>query len=94
MFGKNEIAFFHLPVLLNQPIQTQNTIFCDPNNGPCFGLYDLKFVLKQSHQIKSSSNLGHTFVHPKHNCNTHEAASFLGGSQYFFIDEIEVFNVV
>jgi hypothetical protein len=40
--------------------------------------------------MDSYSDLGYSYKHPQYECGTNESNTFLAGSDYFQLDEIEV----
>jgi hypothetical protein len=71
----------------------QYAIECYSGYGPIFGRgNDICIRSDSNTTTHSSSNLGHTYKHSQYGFNTNEAKSFLAGSQYFLLSEIEVFN--
>jgi hypothetical protein len=87
---------FSLINKLNEPIKIKwsrnNGIFCNTPYGPTFGAYDLYIVDKSNTNTTSFSNLGHSYSHPDYRFETNEAKSFLAGSYYFQVSEIEVYT--
>ena len=67
------------------------SIKCSPRFGPIFGDDDIR-VADNANKSESGSNLGFTFKHPIYARETNEAKSFLAGSNYFLLDEIEVYQ--
>ncbi len=69
-------------------------IFCESSFGPTFGggsnyhSDDLHIADKAN---ISYSNLGNNFKHPEYEYSTTEAKSFLAGSEFFRLNEIEAF---
>jgi hypothetical protein len=72
------------------PNEHEYSICCDPKCGPSFGFdYDIYIA---NTTMYSYSNLGNTFKHPQYEKGTNEAQTFLAGSFYFQLDEIEVYE--
>jgi hypothetical protein len=87
---------FSLTNKLNKPIKIKwsknNGIYCNSNYGPVFGGgCDLYIADKSNINTRSSSNLGHSYIHPDYACESNEAKSFLAGSFNFQVSEIEVY---
>ena len=69
-----------------------SAIICNSDFGPIFGVGDIQ-ILSHANKSKSSfSNLGNTYKHLKYEKRTNEAHSFLAGSKYFQLSEIEVYQ--
>jgi hypothetical protein len=66
-------------------------IYCGSSFGPLFG-GDIDLVNNANTRKDSVSYLGHTYSHPQYAYETIEAETFLAGSHYFQLDEIEVFQ--
>ena len=62
--------------------------------GPVFGGGDLVIANNANTTMDSWSNLGHSYKHPQSAYGTNEAKSFLAGSCYFRLDEIEVYQKI
>jgi hypothetical protein len=68
------------------------SIFCSELHGPIFGQNDIR-VLSQANKVHSSySNLSFTYKHPFYIYGSKRARSFLAGSFYFQLSEIEVYQ--
>jgi hypothetical protein len=75
------------------PNSHHHAIRCNSSCGPSFGgvlCNDIHIASNANIKLKSYSNLGDSYKHPRYECVTHEALSFLAGSFYFLLDEIEV----
>jgi hypothetical protein len=69
------------------------SIYCHAHYGPTFGNgCDLFISDYANSNLKSCSNLGLNFKHPKYQFDTKEAKRFLAGSHHFQVDEIEVYS--
>ncbi len=61
--------------------------------GPTFGDgYDIRIAGNANTTMDSRSNLGYSYPHPQYSCGTNEVKTFLAGSHYFQLDEIEVYQ--
>ena len=68
-------------------------IYCRKLIGPTFGGGpDIRIEDESNKYTNSSSNLGHSYIHPDYPKGSKEANSFLAGSFNFQVDEIEVFT--
>ena len=76
-------------------IETSNedfSIFYSELHGPIFGQNDIR-VLSEANKVHSSySNLSFTYKHPLFFYGSNRARSFLAGSFYFQLSEIEVYK--
>jgi hypothetical protein len=78
------------PLKLRCKDETYST-YCMAAYGPTFGGgHDLHISSDANTNEHSYSNLGHSFVHPQHANGSSQAQSFLAGSFYFRVSEIEV----
>jgi len=66
-------------------------IDCYSSCGPSFG-YDIKIANNANTTKNSYSHLGNSYKHPQYGKRSGEAQSFLAGSFYFQLDEIEVYQ--
>jgi hypothetical protein len=72
-----------------------SAIFCSSSYGPTFGgASDIYIANNANENMLSCSNLGDSFRHPRHAALSNEARTFLAGSYYFQLSEIEVFQRV
>jgi hypothetical protein len=69
----------------------QHAIGCHSRHGPIFGA-DIHIANNANTTMDSHSDLGCIFKHPQYAYGTLEVQSFLAGSFYFKLDEIEVFQ--
>jgi hypothetical protein len=70
-----------------------NAIYCGTSYGPTFGGgHDFKIAKNPNTSNSNYSRFGHTYSLPNYPPGSHKAESFLAGSYYFTIDEIEVFR--
>ena len=73
-----------------------NGISCNINAGPIFGQIlgkrDIRICNNSNINASSYSNLGRSYTHPDYRFETNEAKSFLAGSYYFQVSEIEVYT--
>ncbi len=84
----------------NQPLKMkvdldehESAIRCYPEYGPTFGGgFDILIVDKANTTMESYSKLGCAYSHPQYAVGTDEAETFLSGSQFFQLDEIEVYQ--
>jgi hypothetical protein len=68
-------------------------IRCYSNNGPIFGQGDFNIAGDANSNVNSYSLLGYSYQHPTYALGTDESYSFLAGSYFFQVSEIEVFTV-
>jgi hypothetical protein len=73
-------------------LNTEHSIYCDSRYGPTIGLNDI-YISDYANTIPvrlagSYSELGHSYQHPQPN----QGESFLAGSEYFKLSEIEVYQ--
>jgi hypothetical protein len=83
--------------LLNNGPYSSNTysIYCLKKSGPAFGGgCDICIANNSNVNTESLSNLGHSFTLSGYTFDTVEAQSFLAGSLYFQVSEIEVYAPV
>jgi hypothetical protein len=73
------------------PNRHRYAIYCDSEYGPCFGL-DISIDNNADTTMHNFSDLGSTYKHPQYAFETDEAQTFLTGSYYFKLDEIEVYE--
>ena len=71
--------------------QHQYAIFCHSQCGPLFG-WDIWIKNNANTTMDSYSRLGDCYKHPQYEYRTNEARTFLAGSFYFQLDEIEVYQ--
>jgi hypothetical protein len=88
---------FSLINQLNRPLKIKcdvpkYSIRSDKDYGPCFGLGDL-IISKKSNPC-GLSQLGLCYTHPDYEVGSNEALSFLAGSKYFEVSEIEVYTKI
>ena len=78
---------------IENPNQHRYAIFCGSlMDGPSFGIgHDLFISNDANSNTFSYSNVGLTYLHPEYKSN--EARSFLAGSQYFQLSEIEIYKI-
>ena len=73
------------------PNYEDRAIRCNSQLGPSFG-FDINLVNYDNTTIESYSKLGDSFSHPQYEFGITEAETFLAGSKYFQLDEIEVYQ--
>jgi hypothetical protein len=73
------------------PNEHKHAIGCHSIYGPTFG-YDIHIANNANTTMSSSSNLGDCYSHPQYEFETDEAAYFLAGSEWFQLDEIEIYQ--
>jgi hypothetical protein len=73
------------------PLRHRCAIYCDFEFGPTFG-WDIEIANNANTTMNSSSHLGANYKHPEYAYKTSEAQSFLSGSKYFQLDEIEIYQ--
>ena len=73
------------------PDRHQFAICCDSECGPKFGA-DISIAKSDYTTMKSWSDLGYSYSHPQYEHETYEAKTFLAGTEWFQLDEIEVFK--
>lgn len=84
------------PIRLDKKLSACSSIYCSGSFGPIFGDakgLDLKIGDNSNNNLVSFSNLGVSFPHPKFVRGSNEAMRFLAGSNYFFVADIEVFQI-
>jgi len=97
-FKNDSNAFiFSLINKINRPLKIKSdscdSIICDAYSGSCFGWTgDLCISSNIEGVHKNYSNFGCCYPHPDFKYGSNEAKSFLGGSEYFQVSEIEVFT--
>ena len=71
-----------------------NAVAMERVYGPVFGCYhgDLAIFNNGNLSKCNKANLGKNYKHPQYQLGTNEAKCFMGGSEKFQIDEIEVFS--
>jgi hypothetical protein len=75
------------------PNRHQYAIRCNYSLGPTFGGgYDIRIGDNANKTMESYSDLGDSYSHPQFIQGTNEAKTFLAGSNYFQLDEIEVYH--
>ena len=72
--------------------QHHRAIHCSSVFGPTFGYNDIEISNNSNTNTDSKSKLGDAYKHSEYNAGTNEAQSFLAGSQYFQLSEIEVYK--
>ena len=74
--------------------QKKYAIFGGADRGPSFGCSDCNIFTKCETSVEKNcrSELGASYEHPQYAYGTNEAKSFMAGSNYFQLDEIEVFK--
>jgi hypothetical protein len=87
---------FSLVNKINRPLkiksQSEYSINCDIDSGPCFGLFGDFCISSNNEGIKNYSKFGsHCYAHKDFTFRSSKADSFLAGSEYFQVSEIEVF---
>jgi hypothetical protein len=90
---------FTLKNKLNSPlklicIKNENSIFCNRQYGPTFGMgFDICIHTESNATTNSYSTLGHSFqLPPGHEYNAENTKAFLAGSHQFQVKEIEVYT--
>jgi hypothetical protein len=72
----------------------RNAVYSSPRYGPTFGGgHDIYIANNANTRASSYSNLGLTFSHPEYEYDSNEAKSFLAGSHYFQLSEIEIYKI-
>ncbi len=80
--------------VMNSP-NGAHSIYSKSDYGPTFGGgHDFYIASDSNSNLKSYSNLGHTFKHQDYPNNTEKAKSILAGSYNFKTIEIEVFTKI
>lgn len=71
-----------------------NSIFCSSETGPSFGTGEVHIESNSNlkSQFQSFSDLGDTYKHPEYEYGTFKARTFLAGSFFFQLDEMEVYH--
>ena len=89
---------FNQRIKINKALPNLDSIYCSPSFGPIFGDAtkgtDLLIASCSNQSEISQSNLGASFPHPNLKFGSNEAKSYLAGSHFFKIDEIEVHQLV
>jgi hypothetical protein len=80
----------------NEPIkmkvcENKNAIRCSKDYGPAFG-YDIEIRTCSNTNENSSSDLGSSFKHPRYKYGSEKAKTFLADSEYFQVEDIEVYQ--
>jgi hypothetical protein len=73
------------------PNRHKNAILCHSSWGPTFG-DDINIANNANTTMSCSSNLGFAYKHPQYAFETDEAAFFLAGSEWFQLEEIEIYQ--
>ena len=82
------------PLIFEQSSSEKYSIGSYKNCGPIFGrAHDFVIFNSSSTNTNSSSNLGSTYTHPEYPFGSEKAKTILGGSRYFQVLEIEVFQM-
>jgi hypothetical protein len=70
------------------------SIFCANEAGPAFGSGEIHITTNSniSNTFESFSDLGDVYKHPLYDYGTFEAKSFLAGTYFFQLTEIEVYQ--
>jgi hypothetical protein len=80
------------PLKMNiDPYMHHRAILCDSKFGPTFG-GDIIIDNNANTTRDSWSNLGFAYRHPQYERGTNEARTFLAGSEWFQLDEIEIYQ--
>ena len=74
------------------PKQSSNAIYCSSEYGPIFGHSDIFISSNSNINNWCQSNLGLVYKHPLYQHGSIEAKSFLAGSYFFQLSEIEVYE--
>ena len=73
----------------------RGSVWSSSKHGPLFGSgHDLYIADKSNTNDDSYSNLGFTYTHPDYQRDSERANSILAGTQFFEVDEIEVFQIL
>ncbi len=82
------------PCIMNiDPNQRQYATYGGPEFGPTFGHgSDIDIRGNPNTEKRSFSKLGSTYNHPRYTKGSNEIHSFLAGSEYFQLSEIEVYQ--
>ena len=72
--------------------EPQYAICCCLNYGPTFGARDIYIASDANANSKSWFNLGSSYAHPQYEFKSAQAQSFLAGSAYFKVSDIEVYS--
>jgi hypothetical protein len=76
-----------------RPIKYENAVFAYSQYGPAFGKgFEILIANNSNKRMDSYSDFGHSYKHPQYAFGTKEAQTFLTGSYYFQLDEIEVYQ--
>ena len=72
----------------------RGSVFSSSKHGPTFGGgHDLYICDRSNIERYSNSNLGNTYTHPEYQKDTERTNSILAGSEFFQVDDIEVFQI-
>jgi hypothetical protein len=75
------------------PNEHQSAICCYFSFGSTFGGgHDIYIANSANATMKSFANLGYSYKHPQYAFDSNEAKTFLAGSSFFELDEIEVYQ--
>jgi hypothetical protein len=74
------------------PDEHEYAIYCNSEYGPTFGEDDIHIADNSNTTMNSYSDLGWTYKHPQYEEGTIEAQTFLAGTDWFQLDEIEVYQ--
>jgi hypothetical protein len=81
------------PVKMNiDPNRHKYAIYCHSSFGPTFGCFEIRIANNSNTRMSSFSNLGDSFKHPQYAFGTNEAKNFLAGTEWFQLDEIEIYQ--
>jgi hypothetical protein len=74
------------------PNKHEYAIECHSSFGPTFGCFEIRIANNSNTTMGSFSNLGDSYSHPQYERGTNEAETFLAGTEWFQLDEIEVYK--
>ena len=74
------------------PNEHHKAIYCYYECGPTFGYKDIEMTSNGKTKNCVHTNVGNTYKNPQYAFGTNEAQSFLAGSYYFELSEIEVYE--
>ena len=82
------------PLLFEHSSSDTSSIYSSPSYGPLFGSgKDLVIYSSSNMNTTNYSNLGKTYTHPEYPLGSEKARKILAGSQFFKVQEIEVFQM-
>ena len=88
------LIFEHTDEFENIKAVARGSVWSSFRQGPIFGYgHDLSICDRSNIERYSNSRLGNTYTHPEYPKDTERANSILAGSEFFLVDDIEVFQI-